>query len=92
MDRFTQLASNILKENISVQEEDNELMAQMQSGRSFGDFLRSLTGKTIKDVLDSASYSRLYAGNKYGITPAANDISNPEVLLSKFFKLHIFNA
>jgi len=84
MDRFTQLASNILKENISVQEEDNELMAQMQSGRSFGDFLRSLTGKTIKDVLDSASYSRLYAGNKYGITPAAHDISNPEVLLSKF--------
>lgn len=84
MDRFTQLASNILKENISVQEEDNELMSQMQSGRSFGDFLRSLTGKTIKDVLDSASYSRLYAGNKYGITPAAHDISNPEVLLSKF--------
>ena len=84
MDKFTKLANSILKENVLLQEENNDLMVGLQSGRSFGDFLRSLTGKTVKDVLDSARYSRLYAGNKYGITPAAQDISNPEVLLSKF--------
>jgi hypothetical protein len=56
----------------------------LQSNRSFGNFLRSLTGKTVKDVLDYASYSRLYVGNKFGMTSAANDESNPEVLLSKF--------
>ena len=84
MDKFTKLANSILKENVLLQEESNDLMAGLQSGRSFGDFLRSLTGKTVKDVLDSASYSRLYAGNKFGMTSAANDESNPEVLLSKF--------
>ena len=84
MDKFTKLANSILKENVLLQEENNDLMVGLQSGRSFGDFLRSLTGKTVKDVLDSASYSRLYAGNKFGMTSAANDESNPEVLLSKF--------
>ena len=84
MDKFTTLANSILKENILIQEENNDLMVGLQSGRSFGDFLRSLTGKTVKDVLDSASYSRLYVGNKFGMTSAANDESNPEVLLSKF--------
>jgi hypothetical protein len=84
MDKFTRLANSILKENISIQEESNDLMVGLQSGRSFGDFLRSLTGKTVKDVLDSASYSRLYVGNKFGMTSAANDESNPEVLLSNF--------
>ena len=84
MDKFTTLANNILKENILIQEENNDLTVGLQSNRSFGNFLRSLTGKTIKDVLDYASYSRLYAGNKFGMTSAANDESNPEVLLSKF--------
>lgn len=84
MDNFTTLANSILKENILIQEQSNDLMVSVQSGRSFGDFLRSLTGKTVKDVLDSASYSRLYAGNKFGMTSAANDESNPEVLLSNF--------
>ena len=31
------------------------------------DFLRSLEGKTIKDILDDSSYMNLYMGNKYGI-------------------------
>jgi hypothetical protein len=86
MDKFTKLANSILKENILIQEENNDLMVMvgLQSNRSFGNFLRSLTGKTVKDVLDYASYSRLYAGNKFGMTSAANDESNPEVLLSKF--------
>ena len=84
MDKFTKLANSILKENISIQEESNDLMVGLQSGRSFGDFLRSLAGKTVKDVLDSASYTRLYVGNKFGMTSAANDESNPEVLLSNF--------
>ena len=84
MDKFTKLANSILKENILIQEENNDLMVGVQSNRSFGNFLRSLTGKTVKDVLDYASYSRLYVGNKFGMTSAANDESNPEVLLSKF--------
>jgi hypothetical protein len=31
------------------------------------DFLRSLKGRTIKDILDDSSYMNLYMGNKYGI-------------------------
>ena len=31
------------------------------------DFLRSLEGRTIKDILDDSSYMNLYMGNKYGI-------------------------
>ena len=84
MDRFTTLANKILKENFSIVEEDNELLSNLKTSPSFGDFLRSLTGKTRKDIFDSASYARLYVGNRFGITSAANDESNPEVLLSKF--------
>ena len=84
MDRFTTLANKILKENFSILEEDNELLSNLKTSTSFGDFLRGLTGKTRKDILDSASYARLYVGNRFGITSAANDESNPEVLLSKF--------
>jgi hypothetical protein len=84
MDKYTTLANKILKENFSILEEDNELLAQLKTSPSFGDFLRSITGKTRKDILDSASYARLYVGNRFGITSAANDESNPEVLLSKF--------
>lgn len=84
MDKYTTLANKILKENFSILEEDNEILAQLKTSPSFGDFLRSLTGKTRKDIFDSASYARLYVGNRFGITSAANDESNPEVLLSKF--------
>jgi predicted CopG family antitoxin len=35
----------------------------MKSGQSFGDFLRSLVGKSRKDILDSASFARLYDMN-----------------------------
>ena len=84
MDNFTILANKILTEHTFVLKENQLAELSPREGQSFGDFLRSLTGKTVKDVLDYASYSRLYVGNKFGMTSAANDESNPEVLLSKF--------
>jgi len=84
MDKFTQLASDILKQNIPLVEENNEIMVQMQSGKSFGDFLRSLVGKSRKDILDSGSFARLYSMNMHGIGGNKNSPNEPEVLLSRF--------
>ena len=84
MDKFTQLASDILKQNIPLVEENNEIMVHMQSEKSFGDFLRSLTGKTVKDVLDSGSYARLFSMNMHGIGGNKNSPDEPAVLLSRF--------
>ena len=84
MDKFTQLASDILKDNISLVKEENNLMVQIQSGKSFGDFLRGLTGKSIKDVLDSGSFARLYSMNMHGIGGNKNSPDAPAVLLSRF--------
>ena len=41
--------------------------ALIPKGGTLEDFLRSLEGKTIKDILDDSSYMNLYMGNKYGI-------------------------
>ena len=84
MDNFTKLANKILTEHTFILKENQLAELSPREGQSFGDFLRSLTGKTVKDVLDYASYSRFYVYNKFGMTSAANDESNPEVLLSKF--------
>jgi hypothetical protein len=46
--------------------------------------MRSLQGKTIQDILDAASFARLYSMNKHGMTGAAYDSKNPDVLLNKF--------
>jgi len=42
-------------------------MALVPRGGTLEDFLRSLEGKTIKDILDDNSYMNLYMGNKHGI-------------------------
>ena len=41
--------------------------ALIPKGGTLEDFLRSLEGRTIKDILDDSSYMNLYMGNKYGI-------------------------
>ena len=41
--------------------------ALIPKGGTLEDFLRSLEGKTIKQILDDSSYMNLYMGNKYGI-------------------------
>ena len=50
----------------SVYLEDRS-MALIPKGGTLEDFLRSLEGKTIKQILDDSSYMNLYMGNKYGI-------------------------
>tara|TARA_A100000172_G_scaffold31858_1_gene19021 strand:+ start:9013 stop:9888 length:876 start_codon:yes stop_codon:yes gene_type:complete len=82
---FNQLANSILKKIDSVTiKEDNEIMVQMKSGKSFGDFLRSLVGKSRKDILDSGSFARLYSMNMHGIGGNKNSPEAPAVLLSRF--------
>ena len=51
---------------INVYLEDRS-MALIPKGGTLEDFLRSLEGKTIKQILDDSSYMNLYMGNKYGI-------------------------
>jgi hypothetical protein len=85
MDKFNQLANQFLREyGPPISSSDNEIMVQMEPGKSFGDFLRSLTGKTKKDILDSGSFARLYSMNMHGIGGNKNSPDAPAVLLSKF--------
>ena len=46
---------------------EDRSMALVPRGGTLEDFLRSLEGKTIKNILDDSSYMNLYMGNKYGI-------------------------
>ena len=46
---------------------EDRTMALVPRGGTLEDFLRSLEGKTIKDILDDNSYMNLYMGNKHGI-------------------------
>ena len=85
MDMFNQLANSTLRKiDRNTIKENNEIMSQMQSGKSFGDFLRSLVGKSRKDILDSGSFARLYSMNVHGIGGNKNSPDSPEVLLSRF--------
>jgi len=86
MDKFTQLANGYLNEIDKVAiKEDNEIMVKMKSGKSFGDFLRSLVGKSRKNILDSASFARLYDMNMsaYGGSTFNNE-EKAHGLMSKF--------
>ena len=61
MDKFTQIANSVLRKVDKVTiKENNEIQAIVKSSGSFGDFMRRLQGKTIQDILDSASFARLY--------------------------------
>jgi hypothetical protein len=85
MNKFDSIANTVLRKIDKVTiKEDNEITANINKSLSFGDFMRSLTGKTIQDVLDSASFARLYSMNKHGMTSAAYDTQNPDVLMNKF--------
>ena len=85
MDMFNQLANSTLRKiDRNTIKENNEIMSQMQSGKSFGDFLRSLVGKSRRDILDSGSFARLYSMNMHGIGGNKNSPDAPAVLLSRF--------
>ncbi len=46
---------------------EDRTTALVPSGGTLEDFLRSLEGKTIKQILDDSSYMSLYMSNKHGI-------------------------
>ena len=46
---------------------EDKTTALIPKGGTLEDFLRSLEGRTIKDILDDGSYMNLYMGNKYGV-------------------------
>ena len=46
---------------------EDRTTALIPKGGTLEDFLRSLEGKTISQILDDGSYMNLYMGNKYGI-------------------------
>lgn len=54
--------------------------ALIPKGGTLEDFLRSLEGKTISQILDDSSYMRLYHGNKYGMrgAPEGSDADNAD--------------
>ena len=81
-------SSNIYKKRFTtlLREDNYELMAQSMGG-TFKDFMNSLVGKTRQQIFDAGSYAFLYTGNKYGMTNAAHDIKNPEVIMTKFLQL-----
>ena len=46
---------------------EDKTTALIPKGGTLEDFLRSLEGRTISQILDDGSYMNLYMGNKYGI-------------------------
>ena len=46
---------------------EDKTRALIPKGGTLEDFLRSLEGRTISQILDDGSYMNLYMGNKYGI-------------------------
>ena len=61
---------------------ENRAHALIPHQGTLEEFLRSLEGKSIKDVLDDASYMRLYFGNKFGLGGPGDDTSEAD--LQKF--------
>jgi hypothetical protein len=63
--------TNLLKESADLQKYQPNAVAS----NSFVDFLKSLVGQRLQTLLDSASFARLYVGNKYGFNdPDAGDV------------------
>jgi hypothetical protein len=54
----------------------------IEASSTYEGFLRSLVGKTLKDILDVSSFLRLYVGNKYGVGGNPDD-EDPQVLMSQ---------
>ena len=73
------------KFKVLLSEDNYELMKQSMGG-TFRDFMNSLVGKTRRQIFDAGSFAFLYSGNKYGMTNAAFDTKNPEVLIAKFLQ------
>ena len=46
---------------------EDKTTALIPKGGTLEDFLRSLEGRTIKQILDDSTYMNLYMGNKYGV-------------------------
>jgi hypothetical protein len=67
---------NLLLESTDLQ----KYVPHLQQAHTFQDFLKSLVGTKLKDLLDGASFARLYVGNKYGMTD--QDEQDTKVLLS----------
>ena len=63
---FLGLRINIIMQSFKVYLEDRTT-ALVPSGGTLEDFLRSLEGKTIKQILDDSSFMSLYMSNKHGI-------------------------
>lgn len=69
---------NLLFESTDLQ----KYVPHLQHAPTFADFLKSLVGIKLKDLLDGASFARLYVGNKYGITMNGADETDTKVMLS----------
>jgi len=61
---------------------ENRAYALVPQQGTLEEFLRSLEGKSIKNVLDDASYMRLYFGNKFGLGGPSDNTSEAD--LQKF--------
>lgn len=67
--------------NIIAESNIEKFDSNISAAKTFNDFLNSLVGKKMKDLLDSASFARLYTMNKYGIGNA--DETDIKELLSQ---------
>jgi hypothetical protein len=64
----------IILESMDLQ----KYVPNLQHTKDFNDFLKSLVGRRLSDILDGASFARLYIGNKYGVggEPDKNDVQH----------------
>ena len=58
---------------------ENRAYALAPRGGTLEDYLRSIEGRTIKDILDDSSYMRLYFGNMFGMSGPADDTAEAEL-------------
>lgn len=66
----------LLRESMDLQ----AYVPNVLAAQSFNDFLKSLVGVKMSSLLDSASFARLYVGNKYGFS--SHDQADVQVLLT----------
>ena len=73
---------NILIESLEESMDVQKFESGIQKAHTFNDFLNSLVGKKMQDLLDAASFANLYILNKYSIG-SEQDEEDIKVLLNR---------
>ena len=81
-DQIEDFVNNPVVKNLKESNEFVKFKSIVQNSQSFESFIKNLVGNKLSNLLDMASYARLYVSNKYGLNNPNEDDS--KVILSRF--------